>query len=115
MTHSSQLAQGLSKFNVVDQSHVAECATAVLLFSCHDDPATRARLIALHQSLSSVIVMDYSALIWAALLGWSLFDRLPPATTWLGAPLIVGAGLLIAWREQQLNIARNRSHTIEPS
>ena len=59
--------------------------------------------------------MDYSALIWAALLGWSLFDRLPPATTWLGAPLIVGAGLLIAWREQQLNIARNRSHTIEPS
>jgi drug/metabolite transporter (DMT)-like permease len=66
-------------------------------------------------SVSSVIVMDYSALIWAALLGWSLFDRLPPATTWLGAPLIVGAGLLIAWREQQLNIARNRSHTIEPS
>lgn len=66
-------------------------------------------------SVSSVIVMDYSALIWAALLGWSLFDRLPPATTWLGAPLIVGAGLLIAWREQKLNIVRNRSHTIDPS
>lgn len=53
-------------------------------------------------SVSSVIVMDYSALIWATLLGWSLFDRLPPATTWLGAPLIVGAGMLIAWREHQL-------------
>ena len=54
-------------------------------------------------SVSSVIVMDYSALIWATLLGWSLFDRLPPATTWLGAPLIIGAGLLIAWREHQLS------------
>ena len=53
-------------------------------------------------SVSSVIVMDYSALIWATLLGWSLFDRLPPATTWLGAPLIVGAGMLIAWREHRL-------------
>jgi drug/metabolite transporter (DMT)-like permease len=56
-----------------------------------------------HGSVSSVIVMDYSALIWATLLGWSLFDRLPPATTWLGAPLIVGAGMLIAWREHRLS------------
>lgn len=54
-------------------------------------------------SVASVMVMDYSALIWATLLGWSLFDRLPPATTWLGAPLIVGAGLLIAWREHRLS------------
>ncbi|QIG55330.1 DMT family transporter [Altererythrobacter sp. BO-6] len=54
-------------------------------------------------SVASVIVMDYSALIWATLLGWSLFDRLPTATTWLGAPLIVGAGLLIAWREHRLS------------
>lgn len=54
-------------------------------------------------SVASVIVMDYSALIWATLLGWSLFDRLPTATTWLGAPLIVGAGMLIAWREHQLS------------
>lgn len=54
-------------------------------------------------SVSSVIVMDYSALIWATLLGWSIFDRLPPATTWLGAPLIVGAGMLIAWREHRLS------------
>lgn len=54
-------------------------------------------------SVSSVIVMDYSALVWATLLGWSLFDRLPPATTWLGAPLIVAAGMMIAWRERQLS------------
>lgn len=62
-------------------------------------------------SVASVIVMDYSALIWATLLGWSLFDRLPTATTWLGAPLIVGAGLLIAWREHRLSRpTRNLTH-----
>lgn len=53
-------------------------------------------------SVASVMVMDYSALIWAALLGWVIFASLPPATTWLGAPLIIGAGALIAWREGQI-------------
>lgn len=52
--------------------------------------------------VSSVIVMDYSALIWATLLGWLLFATLPPATTWIGAPLIVVSGIIIAWRERVL-------------
>ena len=53
-------------------------------------------------AVTSVIVMDYSAIIWATLFGWAIFDRLPTSATWLGAPLIVGAGLLIAWREHRL-------------
>jgi drug/metabolite transporter (DMT)-like permease len=52
--------------------------------------------------VASVIVMDYSGLFWATLYGWLLFGMLPPATTWLGAPLIVIAGLIIAWREHRL-------------
>ena len=51
-------------------------------------------------AVASVIVMDYSGLIWATLFGWLVFGNLPPWTTWLGAPLVVGAGILIAWREQ---------------
>ena len=50
--------------------------------------------------VSSVIVMDYSALVWATVLGLVLFDVLPPATTWIGAPLIVASGIVIAWRER---------------
>ena len=50
--------------------------------------------------VSSVIVMDYSQFGWSTLWGWLVFDHLPPATTWLGAPLIIAAGLIIAWREQ---------------
>lgn len=57
--------------------------------------------------VSTVIVMDYSTLIWAALLGWAVFGQLPSDATWLGAPLIIGAGLVIAWRERRL--ARNPS------
>ena len=53
-------------------------------------------------TVASVIVMDYSGLFWATLYGWWLFGMLPPATTWLGAPLIVIAGLVIAWREHRL-------------
>lgn len=54
-------------------------------------------------SVSSIIVMDYSGLIWSALLGWALFNNLPVAATWMGAPLIIAAGLLIAWREHRLS------------
>lgn len=55
-----------------------------------------------HGAVASVIVMDYTGLIWATLFGWTFWDQLPPLATWLGAPLIVFAGLLIAGREQRL-------------
>lgn len=50
-------------------------------------------------AVTSVIVMDYSQLIWASLYGWLIWDRLPSSTLYLGAPLIVMAGAVIAWRE----------------
>lgn len=49
--------------------------------------------------VASVIVMDYSSLVWATLYGWLIWAELPPASTWLGAPLIIAAGAVIAWRE----------------
>jgi len=50
--------------------------------------------------VSSVIVMDYSSLIWATLLGWLIFSTLPTTATWLGAPLVIAAGIIITWRER---------------
>lgn len=49
--------------------------------------------------VASVVVMDYSSLIWATLYGWLIWDELPPGSTWLGAPLVIAAGAVIAWRE----------------
>ncbi len=60
-------------------------------------------------SVSSVIVVDYIQLAWATFWGWLIFNHLPPATTWLGAPIIIGASLLIAWREHLLARARERA------
>lgn len=57
-------------------------------------------------SVSSVIVMDYSSLIWATLWGWLVWRQLPPAATWLGTPLIVAAGLFVVWREHRLAKAK---------
>ncbi len=50
-------------------------------------------------SVSLVVPMDYSSLLWATLLGWWLFGTLPGDTTWIGAPIIVASGLYIVWRE----------------
>lgn len=55
-----------------------------------------------HGAVASVIVMDYLALIWATLYGWAIWDQLPNTAIWLGAPLIIAAGLLITWREHRL-------------
>lgn len=62
-------------------------------------------------SAAVILLMDYTALLWASFYGFYIFDRAAPASLWLGAPLIIGAGLLIYWRERQL--ARARVHSGE--
>ena len=58
-----------------------------------------------HGAVASVIVMDYTSLIWALLFGWVIWGQLPTSATWLGAPLIVAAGLIVLWRERRLALA----------
>ena len=55
-------------------------------------------------SVATVTVMDYTGLVWTALAGWLVWDHLPPLTTWLGAPLIVAAGLVVLWRVHSLMV-----------
>ena len=59
-------------------------------------------------TVASVIVVDYIQLAWATFWGWLVFSHMPPASTWIGAPVIIGASLLIAWREHTLG-KRNAS------
>ena len=49
--------------------------------------------------VSVVVPIDYSSLVWATLYGILLFGVLPSDATWIGAPLIIGSGLYIVWRE----------------
>ncbi len=50
--------------------------------------------------VSVVMTMDYSALIWTTILGFWIFNDVVSTSTWFGAPIIIGAGLFIAWRER---------------
>ena len=51
---------------------------------------------------STIAPLDYSNMIMAILLGYVFFDEIPSLSIWLGAPLIVAAGLIILWREYSL-------------
>ncbi len=52
---------------------------------------------------------DYTAMIWAVALGYFVFGELPMANVWIGAAIVISAGLLILWREHRLKLARDRA------
>jgi drug/metabolite transporter (DMT)-like permease len=54
----------------------------------------------LRASAATVAPMTYVQLLVAAVLGWAWFGNAPDATTFLGAALIIGGGLLL-WRAQK--------------
>jgi drug/metabolite transporter (DMT)-like permease len=62
-------------------------------------------------SAGVILLMDYTSLLWATWYGYTVFDRAPPTSLWLGAPLIIAAGLLIAWRQHRLSAARKKADT----
>ncbi len=47
-----------------------------------------------------VAPFEYSAMIWAVLYGVFLFHDFPDQWTWIGAALVVGAGLFMVWRDR---------------
>lgn len=51
---------------------------------------------------ATVAPLQYTLLIWAVVFGFLLFDEVPRLTMVIGATLIVGSGLFIFFREQQL-------------
>ena len=58
----------------------------------------------LKQADASVVVpFDFSRLIWAALLGFILFQEIPTTWVWLGGTLIFASALYIIHREDRIN------------
>jgi drug/metabolite transporter (DMT)-like permease len=58
---------------------------------------------------SVVAPFDYTAMIWAFLLGYFFFGELPTIFVFLGAAIIAAAGLFVIWRERQLGLQRVRA------
>ena len=57
---------------------------------------------------SLVAPFDYTAMVWAFLLGYFFFHELPGAFIFAGAVIIAAAGLFVIWRERQLGLRRKR-------
>lgn len=51
---------------------------------------------------ATVAPLQYTLLLWAIVFGWMFFGDVPRATMLFGATLIVGSGMFIFFREQQL-------------
>jgi drug/metabolite transporter (DMT)-like permease len=52
--------------------------------------------------VSVIAPVDYASLFWTTALGAWLFADWPTPWMWLGAPVIIGSGLYIVWREHNL-------------
>lgn len=48
---------------------------------------------------STIAPLDYANLLLAVAYGYFVFGEIPRASTWIGAPLVIAAGLVILWRE----------------
>ena len=49
-----------------------------------------------------VAPFDYTALIWATLMGWVFWGEIPDVMTYLGAAVIIASGVYIVWRESRI-------------
>lgn len=52
---------------------------------------------------------DYTAMLWAVLLGWWFWGEIPDFWVFLGSALIIGSGLAIAYREGRTTLKRRPS------
>ena len=49
--------------------------------------------------VSALAPFEYSALLWAVLIGYLVWQDLPTIEIWIGAVIIIAAGLYVAHRE----------------
>jgi drug/metabolite transporter (DMT)-like permease len=59
-----------------------------------------------HASASVVAPFDYTAMLWALLIGWWMFGELPAPLVYVGGVIVAAAGLFVIWRERRLGLKR---------
>jgi drug/metabolite transporter (DMT)-like permease len=58
---------------------------------------------------SVVAPFDYTAMVWAFVLGYVLFGEVPTIYVYVGSIVVAGAGLYVIWRERQLGLKRAKA------
>lgn len=62
-----------------------------------------------HAPAAVAAPFDYTAMLWAVLLGWWFWGELPDLWVWVGSVLIIGSGLAVAYHEQRTTLKRRPS------
>jgi len=52
-----------------------------------------------YAEVSTIAPLDYTNLLFAVAFGYYFFGEVPHWSMWIGAPLVIAAGLIILWRE----------------
>lgn len=68
-----------------------------------------------HAETSLIAPFDYTSMIWAVLIGWFLFGDWPAINIFIGAFIVIGAGIFVIWREHALGLERKRARQAAPS
>lgn len=55
-----------------------------------------------YASVSTLVPFDYSQILWASLIAWTLWSELPSRDTLLGVAIITASGLYIFYRERKV-------------
>lgn len=59
-----------------------------------------------HAEAAFLAPFDYASILFALVIGYTIFDEIPTIHTLIGSVVIIGAGVLIIWRERQLGVKR---------
>lgn len=57
---------------------------------------------------SLIAPFDYASMLFALMIGYTVFGEVPTLTMLAGAALVITAGILIIWRERRLGLERAR-------
>jgi drug/metabolite transporter (DMT)-like permease len=57
---------------------------------------------------STIAPLEYTSLLIAVVYGRIFFEETPQLSIWIGAPLVIIAGLIILWREYRRHVAVTR-------
>ena len=64
-----------------------------------NEPMNAAFRLSMILEASTLAPLDYTNLLLAVALGFYFFGEVPHWSMWVGAPLVIAAGLIILWRE----------------
>lgn len=62
-----------------------------------------------HAPAAIAAPFDYTAMLWAVLLGWWFWDEIPDIWVFVGSSLIIGSGLVIAYLDRRTTLKRRPS------